>query len=154
MGISYQTGNLLTADAEALVNPVNTVGVMGKGLAFQFRCAFPESYNAYQTAYQERQLKIGRMNVFINSEISNPRYIINFPTKKHWRDKSQIEYIRQGLVGLSEVVEQYEIKSIAIPPLGCGLGGLDWKDVQPLIEKCFGRLPHVAVLLFVPSEKS
>jgi O-acetyl-ADP-ribose deacetylase (regulator of RNase III) len=143
-------GNLLEADAQALVNTVNTVGVMGKGIALQFRQAFPENYKAYQKACQHGELQVGKMHIFATGKLTNPRYIINFPTKKHWRGKSKIEDVKKGLDALIEVVKKYEISSIAIPPLGCGNGGLDWNEVRPLIEKAFEQVAETHVLLYSP----
>jgi O-acetyl-ADP-ribose deacetylase (regulator of RNase III) len=146
--IEHVKGNLLEADAEALVNAVNIVGVMGKGIALQFRQAFPDNYNFYRKACEHNQVKPGKMLVFVRP--TNPRYIINFPTKRHWKDKSKIEDIEDGLQDLIEVVKNREIQSIAVPRLGCGLGGLHWEDVRPMIEKAFVDLPDVKVLLYAP----
>jgi len=146
--IFHAEGDLLATDAEALVNTVNTVGVMGKGIALQFRQAFPDNYAAYESACKRGEVQIGKMFVFHRS--NNPRIIINFPTKKHWKGKSKIEDIKSGLKSLIEVVKKERIRSIAVPPLGCGNGGLDWKDVKPLIEQAFSELPDVQVQLFHP----
>lgn len=150
MGIEAGSGNLLKADVEALVNTVNCVGFMGKGIALQFRQAFPENFATYQKAVRAEEVRIGRMLVHEMGFLDGPKYIINFPTKRHWRGKSRIEDIRSGLAALIEVVQQLGIRSIAIPPLGCGLGGLDWKVVRPMIERAFETLPEVHVLLFEP----
>jgi O-acetyl-ADP-ribose deacetylase (regulator of RNase III) len=144
-------GNLLEADAEALVNTVNTVGVMGKGIALQFRQAFPENYEAYRKACEHDEVQPGKMFVVPTGKLTNPRYIINFPTKRHWKGKTKIEDVESGLVALIETVKQYDIKSIAVPPLGCGNGGLRWQQVRPLIEKAFAELPDVCVLLYEPT---
>lgn len=148
-------GNLFEAKTEVLVNAVNCVGVMGKGIALQFKQKFPVDYfKAYKHACQNGELTIGKVQVFeLKNAQTNPLYIINFPTKNHWREQSRIEYIESGLHSLVEAVEQYEIKSIAMPALGCGLGGLDWNEVKPLIEQAFVDLPNVEVLLFVPISK-
>lgn len=143
-------GDLLSTDAEALVNTVNTVGVMGKGIALQFKQAFPENYTAYEAACKRGEVKLGRMFVFHRSSTTNPRIIINFPTKKHWRGKSKIADIESGLRALIEVVKKEGIRSIAVPPLGCGNGGLEWKDIRPRIEQAFSEVPDVAVQLFHP----
>lgn len=148
--IENAKGNLLEADAQALVNTVNTVGVMGKGIALQFRQAFPENYKAYQKACQNGELQPGKMHVFATGKLTNPRYVINFPTKKHWRGKSRIEDVETGLHALIETIKRYKISSIAVPPLGCGNGGLDWNAVRPLIEKAFEKTPETRVLLFSP----
>jgi len=142
-------GDLLGTDAEALVNTVNTVGVMGKGIALQFKLAFPDNYKAYEAACKRGEVELGEMFVF-HRQSSNPRVIINFPTKKHWRGKSKIGDIESGLRALIEVVKKEKIRSIAVPPLGCGNGGLDWEDVRPRIERAFAEVPTVTVQLFHP----
>lgn len=148
--IEYRTGNMLEADAEALVNTVNCVGVMGKGIALQFKQAYPENFERYKKACRENEVKPGKMFVFSTGSLVNPKYIINFPTKVHWRGKSKIEYIESGLASLVKEVERLDIKSIAVPPLGCGNGGLDWEDVRPRIEKAFADVPDVRVYLYEP----
>ncbi len=149
--IKEARGNLLKSGVEALVNTVNTVGVMGKGIALQFRKAFPKDYfNHYKKACENGELQLGKVHIYHHSSISNPKFIINFPTKKHWRGKSKIEDVKSGLEDLVLKVKENEIKSIAIPPLGCGNGGLNWKDVKPLIEEAFSEAPNVEVLLFAP----
>jgi len=148
--IQNEQGNLIKAEAEALVNTVNCVGIMGKGIALQFRQAFPENFKAYQRACKAEEVQLGKMFVVPTRTLTNPLYIINFPTKQHWRGKSRLEDIKSGLVALIEEVKQREIHSIALPPLGCGNGGLDWAEVKPLIEKAFEAVPEVAVLLFAP----
>jgi O-acetyl-ADP-ribose deacetylase (regulator of RNase III) len=150
--IEYCSGNLLEADAEALVNAVNTVGVMGKGIALQFRRAFPANYAAYRRACERGEMQPGRMFVFDTGQPTNPRYILNFPTKRHWKDKSRLADVKSGLSALPETVRQLNIKSIAIPPLGCGLGGLQWETVHPLLVEAFAALPQVRVLLYAPGE--
>lgn len=149
--ISPGTGNLLKADTEALVNTVNTVGVMGKGIALQFRRAFPKNYKDYVAAAKAGNLQIGRM--FVSEQpLHRPHYVINFPTKEHWRDPSRLEFIEAGLTDLVRVVREKNIRSIAVPPLGCGNGGLNWQDVKPLIVRAFTDLPHVQVVLFAPGD--
>ncbi len=143
-------GNILRADAEALVNTVNCVGVMGKGIALQFKKAFPENFKAYEAACRHNEVKPGCMFVFATGQMFSPRYIINFPTKRHWRGKSRYEDIEAGLRALVKEVKNRKIRSIAIPPLGSGLGGLQWGRVRPMIEKAFGPLPEVQVKLFEP----
>jgi O-acetyl-ADP-ribose deacetylase (regulator of RNase III) len=143
-------GNLLTADAEALVNTVNTVGVMGKGIALQFKRAYPDNYQAYRTACATRQVRLGEMFVFDSGRLGPRRYIINFPTKDHWRSRSRIADIRAGLADLVRVVNERQISSIAIPALGCGNGGLRWEEVHPEIERATKELNGVRVLLFPP----
>lgn len=145
-------GNLLDAQADALVNTVNTVGVMGKGIALQFKRAFPANFKAYKRASDLGELELGRMFVWDAGALAGrgPRYIINFPTKKHWRSKSKLTDIRSGLADLVRQVRELDIKSVAVPPLGCGNGGLRWDDVRPLIEEAFTALPDVTVLLYLP----
>jgi O-acetyl-ADP-ribose deacetylase (regulator of RNase III) len=149
--IKLQQGDILHADAEALVNTVNCVGIMGRGIALQFRKAFPENYKAYKAACSRGELQPGKMFVFDLNRFQHPRFIINFPTKRHWRGKSRIEDIKAGLKDLVEESRKLKIQSIAIPPLGCGLGGLDWEEVRPLIESTFHELPEVCVLIYEPT---
>lgn len=148
--IESATGNLLAADAEAIVNTVNCVGYMGKGIALQFKQAFPANFKAYEKACRVHEVRPGHMFIYETGSMVNPRFIINFPTKRHWRGKSRIEDIESGLTALIADVKRLSIRSIAIPPLGSGLGGLDWKVVRPMIELAFAGLPDVKVLLFSP----
>ncbi len=145
-------GNLLEADVEALVNTVNTVGIMGKGIALQFKTAFPANFSAYEKACARGEVVTGQMFVFDRGTMVPPRYIINFPTKKHWKAKSRIEDIESGLADLVEQIRTRGITSIALPPLGCGNGGLNWADVQPLIANAFAALPDVRVVVFAPGD--
>lgn len=147
--IKETSGNLLSADAEALVNTVNTVGVAGKGIALQFRKAFPDNFNAYAKAAKHNMVTPGRMFVHPTGRLTNPRYIINFPTKRHWRGRSRIDDIRAGLHDLVRVLADLEITSVAVPPLGCGNGGLDWRDVRPVIAEALDPI-EVEVLLYPP----
>lgn len=151
--ITLTKGNLLAADVEALVNTVNCVGVSGRGIALQFRQAFPDNYEAYAAACARDEVQPGHVLVYATGQLTNPRYIINFPTKRHWRGQSRIEDIEAGLADLVRVVREVDIRSIAIPPLGSGLGGLDWAAVRPKIEAALTRLPDVQVLLFEPSDE-
>ncbi len=145
--IEITSGNLFDAEVEALVNTVNTVGVMGKGIALQFRQAFPENYQLYRAACSRKDVRPGRM--FVTTRLTDPRFIVNFPTKRHWRGKSRLEDIDAGLEDLVRVITERKIRSIAIPPLGCGNGGLDWADVRLRIERALEAL-EVRVLLFKP----
>ena len=149
--INPTTGDIFTADAQALVNTVNCVGVMGRGLALQFKKAFPDNFAAYKTACDRKQVQPGEMFVFETGAITNPKYIINFPTKRHWRDKSRMEDIDSGLLALVQEIRQRQIRSIAIPPLGSNLGGLQWSDVRPRIVAALRDLPNLQVILFEPS---
>jgi len=151
--IEYTYGNLLEADAEALVNTVNTVGVMGKGIALQFKKAFRKNHEAYVKACKKGDVTLGEMFVFQTGELVGPRYIINFPTKKHWRGKAKLSDIEAGLQDLVQVVRREKIRSIAVPPLGCGNGGLEWTDVKEKIEGALARVPEVRVLLYPPQQR-
>lgn len=148
--IEIGSGNLLEANADALVNTVNCDGFMGKGIALQFKQAFPRNFKVYEQACKAGDVVPGKMLVFDNGGLLRPRFIINFPTKRHWRNKSRIEDIEAGLKDLVQEVRRLQIQSIAVPPLGCGLGGLDWREVRPLIEAAFASLPEVKVLVFEP----
>ena len=148
--IEITRGNILEADAEALVNTVNCVGFMGKGIALQFKKAFPENFKAYERACRAEEVHPGRMFIHPTNLLVNPKFIINFPTKRHWRGKSRLGDVDAGLKALVREVEKLEIRSVAVPPLGCGLGGLKWATVRPMIEKAFAGAPNVQVLLFEP----
>jgi len=148
--IELKRGDILRSQAEALVNTVNCVGVMGRGIALQFRKAFPENFKAYEALCDRKAMNIGKVFFYDLSRLENPRYVINFPTKQHWKGKSRLENIEAGLRDLVAVVRKRGIRSIAIPPLGCGLGGLKWDDVRARIEQAFHSLPGVNVLLFEP----
>ncbi|TQE99651.1 MAG: macro domain-containing protein [Spiribacter salinus] len=148
--IEYKSGDILREDAQALVNTVNCVGVMGRGIALQFKKAFPKNFNAYASACKNEEVQPGRMFVFETGQLTNPRYIINFPTKRHWRGKSRIEDINAGLGDLAATIRQHDIRSIAIPPLGSGLGGLEWAEVKARIEEHLASLDDVQVLVFEP----
>jgi O-acetyl-ADP-ribose deacetylase (regulator of RNase III) len=144
-------GNLLEAQVEALVNTVNTVGVMGKGIALQFKHAYPDNYRAYAKACRENKVRLGSMFTHNLGGLRDPHYIINFPTKRHWRGKSRIEDIKIGLAALVEDVKRLGVRSIALPPLGCGNGGLTWQQVYPLIVEAFAVVPGVQVFVFAPA---
>ncbi len=148
--IRYKTGDLLAEDAEVLVNAVNCVGVMGRGIALRFRKAFPENFRAHAEACRRGEVRPGRMFVFETGALANPRCIVNFPTKRHWRDDSRIGDIQAGLEDLVTVIRERDIRSIAVPPLGCGLGGLEWDDVRPRIERALRGLGDPDVVVFEP----
>jgi O-acetyl-ADP-ribose deacetylase (regulator of RNase III) len=150
--IEFKTGDIFTADAEALVNTVNCVGYMGCGIALQFKQAWPENFKAYAAACRREEVQPGRMFVFETGRLTNPRYIINFPTKRHWRGKSRMEDIDAGLAALVGEIRQRGIRSIAVPPLGAGLGGLDWPAVRERIARALGALPEVRTIVFEPHE--
>lgn len=149
--IEVRHGDILTANTEALVNTVNCVGVMGRGIALQFRKAFPENFKVYEVACKREEVQPGKMLVYETGLLTRPRYIINFPTKRHWKGKSQMKDIEAGLPALIEEIRKRGIRSVAVPPLGCGLGGLDWSKVRPKIVHAFENVPGVRVLLFEPT---
>ncbi|PXX61548.1 O-acetyl-ADP-ribose deacetylase (regulator of RNase III) [Nocardia tenerifensis] len=145
------TGDLLRADTEALVNTVNTVGVMGKGLALQFRRAYPEMFGAYRKACHRGEVQVGKMHIWETELAEGPRYIINFPTKTQWRARSRLEDIESGLTDLVAVIGALDITSIAVPPLGCGYGGLEWSEVQPLIDSALRPVADLDVRVYSPT---
>jgi O-acetyl-ADP-ribose deacetylase (regulator of RNase III) len=149
--IHYTTGDILRDDAEAVVNTVNCVGVMGRGIALQFKNQFPENFKAYAAACNDELVQPGRMFIHETGEFTGPKFIINFPTKRHWRGKSRMEDIDSGLAALAEDVVRLKIRSIAIPPLGSGLGGLDWPEVRQRIEKTFWALKEIDVRIYEPA---
>ena len=151
--IRFTTGNLLDAKTEALVNTVNTVGIMGKGIALMFKEAFPENFSSYELACKRNEISVGHMYVTERQNLIGPRWIINFPTKKHWRHPSKMEWVTEGLKDLKRIVVENGIRSIALPPLGSGNGGLDWQDVRPKIEEALGTLPNVEVTVYEPTRQ-
>lgn len=150
--MKYQKGNLLSAPVEALVNTVNTVGVMGKGIALQFKERFPQNFQAYKKACSNGEMQIGTMFMFTEATTDGEKIIINFPTKKEWYRKSQYNFIEEGLKDLAKVLKEKQIKSIAIPPLGCGNGGLNWNIVKQMIEKYLADINGVEIIVFEPDE--
>jgi O-acetyl-ADP-ribose deacetylase (regulator of RNase III) len=148
--IKQVKGNVLKAPTEALVNTVNCVGVMGKGIALQFRQAYPENYIAYKKICDQGKMRIGQVFVHSTGSMINPKFIINFPTKRHWKAKSTIDDIKLGLDDLIRKIVELGISSVAVPPLGCGNGGLEWSEVKPLIEQAFNGLNNVEVILYIP----
>ncbi len=148
--IEYKIGDILAEDVEALVNTVNCVGVMGRGIALQFKNAFPGNFKAYEAACKRSEIQPGRMFVFETGKLTHPRYIVNFPTKRHWRGKSRMADIDSGLAALAQEIRHHQIQSIAIPPLGSGLGGLDWAEVRPRIESALGKFSLVKVVIYEP----
>jgi O-acetyl-ADP-ribose deacetylase (regulator of RNase III) len=149
----FTKGNLLDAPVEAVVNTVNTVGVMGKGIALMFKERFPKNYHEYVDASKTGAIQIGKMFVSATDELNGPKWVINFPTKKHWRHPTKIEWVREGLVALKDVIREKRITSIAIPPLGCGNGGLNWSDVRPLIEESLADLKDVEIIVYEPTKE-
>jgi O-acetyl-ADP-ribose deacetylase (regulator of RNase III) len=148
--IKYTSGDILQAKTEALVNTVNCVGVMGRGIALQFKKAFPNNFKAYAAACKRGQVQPGQMFIYATEQLTNPRYIVNFPTKRHWRGKSRMEDIETGLQALTIFIREQDIKSIAIPPLGSGLGGLNWTDVKPRIAAALQTCHDTQVLIYEP----
>jgi len=148
--VELKQGDILQADTEALVNTVNCVGIMGRGIALQFRKAFPANFRDYKVACDKKCLYPGMVLTHNLGGLTNPRYIINFPTKRHWKGKSRMEDIEAGLAALVEEIRGRDIRSVAIPPLGCGLGGLNWGAVRPRIEAAFRDMPDVHVILYEP----
>jgi O-acetyl-ADP-ribose deacetylase (regulator of RNase III) len=151
--ITFTKGNLLEADVDALVNTVNTVGVMGKGIALMFKEAFPENFEAYERACKEKHVRLGEVFATERKDLLGPKWIINFPTKGHWRYPSRIEWIERGLADLARFIQKKKIRSIAIPPLGSGNGGLDWSEVRPLIEATLAPLKDVSIIVYEPTAK-
>jgi O-acetyl-ADP-ribose deacetylase (regulator of RNase III) len=151
--MKFTQGNLLEAPAQALVNTINTVGVMGKGIALMFKEAFPANFRAYVDACKESEVKVGHMFVTETANLNGPHWIINFPTKKHWRNPAKLEWIVEGLEDLRRVNLERGIQSIALPPLGSGNGGLDWMEVRPEVERVLGDLKDVTILVYEPTEK-
>lgn len=148
--IKYKTGDLLGANVEALVNAVNCVGVIGKGIALQFKLEYPDNFRAYAQVCKLNQLQPGILFTHPTGLHVNPRFIINFPTKQHWREPSCLGYIKIGLDSLVLEVDRLKIRSIAIPKLGCGNGGLAWDEVKPLIEVSFADHKDVSVEVYSP----
>ena len=148
--IEYKTGDLLAERADALVNAVNCVGTIGAGIALQFKKAWPESFRAYAAACRGGEVRPGRMFVFETRHLAPPRYIINFPTKRHWRSSSRLEDIDAGLHALVAEIRRLGLHSVAVPPLGAGLGGLPWNEVRGRIERTLGALSDIRVVVFEP----
>jgi O-acetyl-ADP-ribose deacetylase (regulator of RNase III) len=130
---------------------VNCVGIMGKGIALQFKQAYPDNFKAYEKACDHNEITTGKMFVYSTGALFGVKYIINFPTKKHWKENSKINYIREGLDDLIQVIKKNDIKSIALPPLGCGNGGLNWNEVKPIIFEKLSKLPDLQVFIYEPA---
>jgi O-acetyl-ADP-ribose deacetylase (regulator of RNase III) len=148
--IELTHGDILKDDSDAIVNTVNCVGIMGRGIALQFKNAWPENFKAYKVACDREEVQPGRMFIYDTEQLAAPRYIVNFPTKRHWKGKSRMQDIDAGLEALVRDVARLGIRSIAIPPLGSGLGGLEWDEVRPRIEAAMQALPDVRVRLYEP----
>ena len=149
--LEFRTGDIFEAEAEALVNTVNCVGIMGRGIALQFKNLYPENFKAYETACKRNEVQPGSMFVFELRTLANPKFIINFPTKRHWRGKSRMEDIESGLKALAQMIRDRAIRSIAIPPLGSGLGGLNWVDVRARVEEALRGFNDVRIIVFEPN---
>ena len=149
--ITYTQGNLLESGAQALVNTVNTVGVMGKGIALMFKERFDRNYQLYAAACKAKQVQTGKMFVTETGELDGPRWIINFPTKAHWRAPSRLEWVEAGLEDLKHFLIEHQVRSVAVPPLGAGNGGLDWPKVRERIDAVLGDLPGVEVIVYKPT---
>jgi O-acetyl-ADP-ribose deacetylase (regulator of RNase III) len=152
--IDFVHGNLFDADVEAIVNAVNCVGVMGKGIALEFKKRFPGNFIAYKAACDAGQIQLSRVFTYDNGTSAKPRYIVNFPTKHHWRNASRLEDIRSGLDSLTAEINRLGIHSIAIPALGCGLGGLDWQVVREELENRLLACKTSKIMVFEPKESS
>lgn len=154
--ITYSNDDIFNLDVEALVNPVNCVGVMGKGLALEFKVNFYDNFLAYQEECKQNRIGIGKCFVFeLSNELStfcNLKYIINFPTKITWRETSQYDYIKRGLIDLENIITNYKIKSIAIPALGCGLGQLEWEHVRQLLITHLSHFNDVNIIIIRPKK--
>ncbi len=151
--INFTKGNLLEADVEAVVNTVNTVGIMGKGIALMFKERFPDNFKTYKKACENNKIRIGKMFVSENRDFFGPKWIVNFPTKTHWRVNTRLEWIEEGLEDLVRVILDKKISSIAIPPLGCGNGGLDWSDVRPLLVMALEQVEGLDAVVYEPTAK-
>ncbi len=148
--ITFTTGNIIEPQTEALVNTVNCVGIMGKGIALQFKQAFPGVFKEYARACRAKEVQPGRMQIVPLGRLDGPKYMINFPTKRHWKGPSHYSDIKSGLEALATDVRRLKIQSISLPPLGCGNGGLDWAVVKPMIEDAFRDFTDMNVVVFEP----
>ena len=149
--INITRGNILEDNSEALVNTVNTVGVMGKGVALLFKHQFPENFQKYVDACRLGNVQTGKMFVTETDSLFGPKWIINFPTKQHWRNPSKLIWIRDGIFDLNKIIQEKKIKSVAIPPLGCGNGGLKWNIVLPLIVNSLNNTQDVRITIYEPT---
>lgn len=157
MTLTFKNGDMFSEPVDAIVNTVNCVGVMGKGVALEFKHRWPENYKVYKAACAAKTLKPGRILIHENRRLfgdNGPRFLVNFPTKAHWRSPSKLSYIEEGLDALVHEIRRYGITSIALPPLGCGNGGLDWRDVKPMIAEKLSALKDVKIVAFSPKENA
>ena len=148
--IRFKKGDILNEEADALVNTVNCVGVMGRGIALQFKRAFPDNFRVYAERCRRGDMIPGEVFVYETKEMLPPKYVINFPSKRHWRGKSRIDDIEAGLTSLADALRRHDIHSIAIPPLGSGLGGLNWHDVRPLIVDALQEFADIDIVVYEP----
>lgn len=145
----FKRGNLFDeTDVDALVNTVNCVGIMGRGVALQFKRMYPDNFKAYNKACKAGEVQPGKMFVYATNTLTSPHFIINFPTKRHWRFASKLEGIRDGLYDLVTVLQTRKIKKVVVPPLGCGLGGLNWNEVKSLIQDSLKNLPDIEIVVY------
>ncbi len=151
--LTYTQGNLLDAPVDALVNTVNEIGVMGKGIALMFKEGYPEASAEYQREAKAGRVRVGKVLAVSSNRLVGPRWIIHFPTKRHWRNPSRLEWVRDGLRDLIHVIREKRIESVALPPLGCGNGGLDWGLVRREIEAAAAEMPDVDLLVFAPTDQ-
>ncbi len=149
--IEFAQGNLLDSKVDAQVNTVNVVGVMGAGIALQFKNKYPNCFKLYQQACHRKELQVGSIFVY-HTDLDIPKYILNFPTKEHWKNDSKIEYIVDGLIALLDTIRLYGIKSVAVPALGCQNGGLIWEEVKPLMVTAFETMPDVNFTVYYPQK--
>lgn len=151
--INFKQEDILESNSEAIINTVNTVGIMGKGIALQFKQKYPENFKDYKKACDNNELIVGKVFVTETNNMLNPKYIVNFPTKEHWKNPSRIQYIVDGLKDLKRFIIESKIRSITIPPLGTGNGGLDWNDVKNIIKKELNDIENVEIIVLEPSDK-
>jgi O-acetyl-ADP-ribose deacetylase (regulator of RNase III) len=144
--IRFVSGNLFDSEADALVNAVNCVGVMGKGIALQFKRAFPAMFTEYERDCRQGRVRLGSVTTFRE----RGKLIVNFPTKQDWRTKSRLSDVEAGLRALRHLIESERIPSVAVPPLGCGNGGLDWSDVRAAIVREFGGMDEIDIEVYEP----
>ena len=155
MAILYKYGDMFSEQTDAIVNTVNCVGVMGKGVALEFKRRWPENFKEYKKQCERKELIPGKVSIFDTGDMfatSNPRYLINFPTKQHWRSKSKISYIEDGLDSFVKQLRDYKIKSVTLPPLGCGNGGLAWEDVRALLVEKLSSIEDIDFVVYAPEE--
>ena len=148
--IIYKTGNIFRSKTEAIVNPVNCVGVAGAGLALAFKKKYPRWFDEYKHVCDKGLMKVGEVLVVRFNGGPQPRCIISVPTKRHYKDKSILSDIEMGAKGISVCLDEYNINSISIPALGCGLGGLDWNNVRPILEDNLRHHEFKRIVIFEP----